>query len=96
MKLAPIHPGEVLADAIQEAGLTVNALALQLRVPANRIGAIAKGRRSVSVDTAMRLSRYFGTTPELWLNLQLRYDLESARDTLTARIEREVAPRPAA
>ncbi len=95
-KLTPIHPGEVLADAIQEAGLTVNSVALGLCVPANRIGAIVKGQRSISVDTAMRLARYFGTTPELWLNLQVRYDLERARDTLADRIEREVAPRQAA
>ncbi len=95
-KLTPIHPGAVLSDAIREAGLTANALALELRFPANRIGSIVKGRRSISVDTAMRLARYFGTTPELWLNLQVRYDLESGRDTLAAQIDREVVPRAAA
>ena len=95
-RLPPIHPGEVLQDVLNEAGLTINALALALRVPANRIGAIVKGQRSITADTALRLGRYFGTSAQLWMNLQAKYDLAIAADTLSRQIEREVLPRPAA
>ena len=95
-RLPPIHPGEVLQDVLNEAGLTINALALVLRVPANRIGAIVKGQRSITADTALRLGRYFGTSAQLWMNLQAKYDLAIAEDTLSRQIEREVLPRPAA
>jgi addiction module HigA family antidote len=91
-KLAPIHPGEVLAeDFMAPRGLTANQLALQLHVPANRLSEVIRGRRSISADTALRLARYFGTTAGLWLNLQSRYDLEIARDHVGKQIEREVA-----
>ena len=95
-RLPPIHPGEVLQDVLNEAGLTINALALALRVPANRIGAIVKGQRSITADTALRLGRYFGTSAQLWMNLQAKYNLAIAEDTLSRQIEREVLPRPAA
>ena len=95
-RLAPIHPGEVLQDLLQEAGLTVNALALALRVPANRIGGIIKGQRGITVDTALRLARYFGTSAQMWMSLQAKYDLGTAEDTIGRRIEREVLPRSAA
>jgi antitoxin HigA-1 len=95
-RLAPIHPGEVLQDLLGEAGLTANALALALRVPANRVGGIVKGQRGITPDTALRLARYFGTSPEMWTNLQARYDLAVAEDALRARIDREVVPRNAA
>lgn len=95
-RLAPIHPGQVLQDILAEAALTVNALALSLRVPANRIGAIIKGQRGITADTALRLARYFGTSAQMWINLQARYDLEMAEDSLKEQIEREVLPRPAA
>ena len=95
-RLPPIHPGEVLQDVLNEAGLTINALALALRVPANRIGAIVKGQRGITADTALRLGRYFGTSAQLWMNLQAKYDLAIAEDTLSRQIEREVLPRPAA
>lgn len=95
-RLAPIHPGEVLQDLLSEAGLTVNALALALRVPANRIGGIIKGQRGITGDTALRLARYFGTSAQMWMNLQAKYDLAVAEDTLSRQIEREVLPRPAA
>jgi antitoxin HigA-1 len=95
-RLPPIHPGEVLQDLLNEAGLTVNGLALALRVPANRIGAIIKGQRGITGDTALRLARYFGTSAQLWINLQAKYDLAVAEDSLGAQIEREVLPRPAA
>jgi antitoxin HigA-1 len=94
-RLPPIHPGEVLQDVLNEAGLTANALALALRVPANRIGAIVKGQRGITAETALRLGRYFGTSAQLWMNLQAKYDLAIAEDTLSRQIEREVLPRPA-
>lgn len=91
MSLAPIHPGEVLAeDFMATRNLTANALALALRVPANRISDIVRGQRSISAETALRLARYFGTSPQFWVNLQARYDLEVARDEKGAQIEREV------
>jgi addiction module HigA family antidote len=95
-KLSPIHPGEVLAeDFMAPRGLTANQLALDLHVPANRLSEVIRGRRSISADTALRLARYFGTTPSLWLNLQSSYDLECAKDNVGAKIEREVAVRSA-
>ncbi len=95
-RLPPIHPGDILQELLNEAGLSVNALALALRVPANRVGAIVKGQRGISGDTALRLARYFGTSPKLWINLQASYDLATAEDALRAKIEREVLPRSAA
>jgi len=95
-RLPPIHPGEVLRDLLGEAGLTGNALALALRVPANRIGGIVKGERGISADTALRWARYFGTSAPMWLNLQCNYDLAIAEDALSDRIEQEVLPRSAA
>ena len=94
-KPAPIHPGAVLADAMGECGLTANALAMALRVPANRIGGIVKGQRGITGDTALRLGRYFGTSAEMWMNLQAKYDLAVAEDELRERIDREVLPRAA-
>ncbi|WP_027179814.1 HigA family addiction module antitoxin [Maridesulfovibrio bastinii] len=89
---SPIHPGEVLLEEFMEPyGISRNRLAVALCVPAQRIGQIVKGRRAVSVDTAMRLAKFFGTTPQFWLNLQQKYDLEVARDNnLELQIEREV------
>lgn len=95
-RLPPIHPGEVLQDLLSEAGLTANALALALRVPANRISSIIRGRRGITGDTALRLARYFGTSAQLWMNLQAKYDLAVAEDNLSRQIEREVLPRSAA
>ena len=95
-RLPPIHPGEVLQDLLSEAGLTVNALAIALRVPANRIGGIVKGQRGITGDTALRLARYFGTSAQMWINLQAKWDLAIAEDALSERIQREVLPRTAA
>jgi len=95
-RLAPIHPGQVLMEILSEAELTVNALAMSLRVPANRIGAVIKGQRGITADTALRLARYFGTSAQMWINLQARYDLETAEDSLKEQIKREVLPRTAA
>jgi len=95
-RLPPIHPGEALQELLREAGLTANALALALRVPANRIGGILKGERGITGDTALRLARYFGVSAQMWINLQAKYDLAAAEDALGRRIEREVLPRSAA
>jgi len=90
-KLAPVHPGEVLAeDFIAPAGLTANQLALSLRIPANRITAIIAGKRGITADTALRLARYFGTSAEVWMGLQADYDLQIERDLHGAEIERSV------
>ena len=91
-KLAPVHPGEVLAeDFMAPRGLTANRLALDLRVPANRISDVVRGKRAITADTALRLGRYFGTSPTMWMNLQAHYDLEVGKDELGSKIEREVA-----
>jgi addiction module HigA family antidote len=92
--LPPVHPGEILReDFMKPLGLTTNKLALELRVPATRIGEIVHERRRISADTALRLARYFHTNPEFWLNLQNFYDLEVSRRSGTASaIEREVHP----
>lgn len=95
-KLPPVHPGEILKEALSDLGISMNQLAQQIRVPANRISAIAAGRRSVTGETALRLARYFGTTPEYWINMQGRFDLEVARDEFEAAIQRDIRPRTAA
>lgn len=91
-KLPPIHPGQALKDVFEEAGLAANAVALALRIPANRLTGIINGQRSISADTALRLARYFGTSAQMWMNLQAKYDLEAAEDELAARIDLEVQP----
>ena len=92
--MAPVHPGEILReDFMKPLHLTVNKLALDLHVPATRIGEIVHGRRRISVDTALRLARYFNTNAEFWLNLQNFYDLEvSRRSAGASEIERQVHP----
>jgi addiction module HigA family antidote len=95
-RLQPFHPGGVLQELLTEAGLTINALALALRVPANRIGGIVKGQRGITGDTSLRLARYFGTSAQMWMNLQAKYDLAVAEDLSAARIKAEVRPRAAA
>jgi antitoxin HigA-1 len=90
------HPGEVLGEEfLKPLRLSVNALALALRVPATRIGAIVKGERSVTADTALRLARFFGTSAEFWINLQAMHDLTKARMQNGVAIERDVQPRAA-
>jgi len=94
--VAPTQPGDVLQhDFMESLGLTASALARALGVPANRITAIVNGERRVSADTALRLARYFGTTPEFWLNLQSHYDLAISRSEHGDEILREVQPRRA-
>jgi len=91
-KMRPIHPGEILKDELKELGLSANVFARALDVPTNRITGIINGQRGITADTALRLARYFGTTPEFWLNLQAAYDLKKARAQAGKRIERTVQP----
>jgi antitoxin HigA-1 len=96
-KLPPIHPGETLReDFLKPLGLSANHLAIELHVPVTRINDIAHGRRSITADTALRLARFFGTSPQFWVNLQSNYDLEVALDASAALIEAQVKPRQAA
>ncbi len=78
MAREPIHPGEILADELTELGISATELARQIKVPANRISQILSGKRSITADTALRLGRWFGTGPKIWLNLQQAYDLDVA------------------
>ena len=90
------HPGEILSEAfLVPLGMSVNALAIALRVPATRMGAIIKGERSVTADTALRLARFFGTSPEFWMNLQAMHDLTKTRMESGGEIDQEVQPRAA-
>ena len=73
--MRPVHPGEILSEELKELGISANVLAKALDVPANRITLILNGQRGVTANTALRLSRYFGTTPQFWLNLQKAYEL---------------------
>ena len=96
-KLKPVHPGEVLLEEfLKPMSLSQNRLALSIGVPARRINEIVLGKRRVTADTALRLARYFGNSPQFWLGLQMDYDLDVAKDALSARIEREVRPRTVA
>jgi addiction module HigA family antidote len=91
--LPPVHPGEILrAEFMEPLQLSMNRLALELRVPVTRIAEIVHERRGITPDTALRLARYFNTSAGFWLNLQIAYDLEVAQDKLSHVIEREVRP----
>jgi addiction module HigA family antidote len=90
-KLKPIHPGEVLLEEfLKPMGLSQNRLALQIGVPPRRINEIVLGKRGITADTALRLARYFGMSPQFWLGLQMDYDLDMAADTLADRLDHEV------
>ena len=91
--MRPVHPGEVLSEELQELGLSANALARALAVPTNRITAILNGQRGITADTALRLSRYFGTTPQLWLNLQKSFELRVAEEESGEEIASRIKPR---
>lgn len=94
--MRPVHPGEVLReDFLAPLGMSANALAKALNVPAPRINDIVRERRGISADTAMRLARYFGGDARSWLNLQAAYDLRVAEIENAKRIEREITPAPA-
>ena len=91
------HPGETIReDYLKPLGMSVNKLALELRVPATRMTEIVNGRRGITADTALRLARYFNTTARFWLNLQTSYDLAKASERSLSEIERSVQPREAA
>ena len=92
-KLKPVHPGEILREEFMKPlGLSMNKLALSLRVPVTRIAEIVHERRGITTDTALRLGRYFKTAPVFWMNLQVRYDLEVAEDNQADKIIRDVEP----
>jgi antitoxin HigA-1 len=95
MTLPPVHPGEVLlVEFLEPMGISQYRLAKDISVPPRRINEIVHGKRSVTADTALRLSRYFGTSDRFWLNLQTGYDLDVERDRLGDRLEDEVLQRP--
>ena len=90
-KMKPIHPGEILLEEfLKPLNISQYKLAKDISVPPRRINEIVQGKRSISADTALRLSRYFGLSERFWLNLQSRYDLEVEKDKLNRRIEHEV------
>ena len=92
-RMRPIHPGEILReDYLVPLNMSVNALAIALRVPSTRLHEIVKERRTITPDTALRLAHYFGTDAQSWLNLQTAYDLRLAQQNSLATIEREVVP----
>jgi len=95
-RLPPIHPGEILREEfLSPLDMSANELALALRVPATRIHDIVNEKRGITADTALRLSRYFGTTPKFWMNMQASWELEVAEDQLGYSVKREVLPRTA-
>ena len=90
-KLAPIHPGEILMEEfLQPMEISQYRLAKDINVPARRINEIVQGKRSITPDTALRLSKYFGLSERFWINLQARYDLETEKDRLKDRLNKEV------
>jgi addiction module HigA family antidote len=92
-KLKPIHPGEVLLEEfLKPMELSQNQLALSIGVPARRINEIVLGKRGITADTALRLGRYFGMSPQFWMGLQMDYELDVTTDRLAERLEREVRP----
>ena len=90
--MQPVHPGRVLRRELAARHLSANRLALRLRVPSGRITAIVNGKRGISAETALRLGRYFGNSPQFWMNLQSRYDLAVAEREMGDRINTEVEP----
>lgn len=95
-KMRAIHPGEILRDELECLGLSANQFAMKLHVPANRITSILNGKRAITAETALRLARFFGTTPELWINLQTAYDLKIEYSRSWQAINKEVECRASA
>ena len=94
--ISPIHPGEILLEEfLKPIDLSQNRLAMDIHVPARRINEIVHGKRRITADTALRLGRFFGNSPQFWLGLQMDYDLDVAEDSLKNRLEKEVHPYPA-
>jgi addiction module HigA family antidote len=101
MARTPIHPGEILADELEELGVSPTELSRQIRVPANRISQIINGKRSITGDTALRLAHWFGTSPQFWMNLQALYDVRLAEQeagkeikTLPTKVEKSKIDHP--
>jgi addiction module HigA family antidote len=93
----PVHPGAILKlDLLDPLGTSINRLAKELRIPANRLSQIVRGKRGITADTSLRLARYFGFSPEYWFNMQAHYDLEIIRRQSIGKIEKEIKPREAA
>ncbi len=92
-KMAPLHPGEVLLEEfMRPLGISQNRLGRDLGVPPRRINEIVHGKRSVTADTALRLARYFGTSPQFWMGLQTDFDLETTEEAIAAEIRKQVKP----
>src|SRR6266446_163770 len=92
-KLKPVHPGEILREEFMvPLGLSMNRVAMDLRVPVTRIADIANEKRAITADTALRFARYFNNSPTFWMNLQTRYDLEVAEDEIADKVKRDVRP----
>jgi len=92
-ELTPVHPGEILQkEFLEPMGISQNKLAMALHVPARRINEIVLGKRGITADTALRLARYFGMSPQFWLGLQMDYELDVAEDATEGKIEREIQP----
>jgi addiction module HigA family antidote len=95
--MQPIHPGESLReDFLKPLGLTANRLAIELQVPVTRVNDIVRCKRAITADTALRLARFFRTTPQFWMNLQTNYELELAEDARGAEISERIRPHRAA
>ena len=94
--MRPVHPGEILREEMEELEMSARAMAEALKVPANRVSAILNGTRGITADTALRLSRYLGTTPEVWMNLQKCYELRVAEIEAGKDIKKQIKPRPKA
>ncbi len=91
--MPPIHPGETLReDFLKPLGLTAGRLAIELAAPVTRVNDIVRGKRAITADTALRLARYFGTTPQFWMNLQANYDLGVAQDARGSEIAARIRP----
>jgi len=96
-RLPPIHPGTILRDDfLIPMGISVSALAKAIKVPRSRVNDIVLGRRAITAESALRLGRYFGVSPQCWMTLQARYDLDVADQNIRRRIEQDVTPRDAA
>ncbi len=95
--MPPIHPGETLReDFLKPLGLSANRVAIELQVSVTRVNDVLRGKRAITADTALRLARYFGTTPQFWMNLQANYDLELAQDAHGPEIADRIRPHRAA
>ncbi len=91
-KLPPIHPGEALADALREGGISASRAAIAMGLPPSTLTRIIQGQRNITAPIALRIARYFGTSPDIWMGIQAAYDLEIAKDRDGTRIERDVRP----